>query len=329
MSPATFLMALLASAPPLSVAVESATDCPSGADVTTRLQGLLPRLEPWDRIDRAQLRDEGAALRLTLVDGRSGAVMGERLLPASASCAALADAVALVIASWKSDVHAEFGADLPAVPRAKAPAPAASLASVAHSRTETTGLGPRAPDWELLLGAGVASAGPGAAPGGAAAAGFWGSPAALFALRGIYTPPRRSTGFALAGSFETNRAFDLGGGQARWNRSAAAVGIERRRLTRWARLAVRADLSLARLALSGRGFSENFQQIGWSPGVTAALRLALANATPGLRGSAWCELGAGFWSRWQEARIDPGGPAARLPRLTLMTTFGISLGRVR
>src|SRR4051812_39512595 len=102
---------LAAPAPP-PLAVEGAPTCPAPAEVTARLQTLLPRLDPWDAIEHAQLVEDGVVLRVTLTDAK-GALVAERLLPANASCAALADAAALVIAAWKSDVHAQFAVDLP------------------------------------------------------------------------------------------------------------------------------------------------------------------------------------------------------------------------
>lgn len=313
MSPVLLSMALWASAPALSVTVEGKTTCPSPAEVTLQLEPLLPRLEPWDTIQHAQLRDDGVVVRLTLVDD-TGARLGERRLPTSASCATLAKAVALVIASWKSDVHADFAADLPPVPEPVAPGRAGARARAG------------APDLECLIGAGMGAAGPGS---GADDARSVGALAPLFLLRTIFTPPGRSLGGALFASFETDRTLNLSPGQVRWGRWAAGAGVDLRAVGRWARLAMRADVALARVALAGVGFTDDFTRTGWTPGGITAVRLVLPAGPPGLGLSAWWELGAGFWWRAEEARVEPAGITARLPRLTLMTTLGVALGHLR
>jgi hypothetical protein len=327
MSPVTFLMVLLAAPPALSVAVEGTTTCPTPAEVTTRLQTLLPRLDPWDAIEHAHLVQDGVVLRVALVDAR-GTQVAERLLPSSASCAALADAAALVIAAWKSDVHAQFAVDLPAVvaPR-PSPSPVTRTAAAAAPRTP---LGPRAPDLELLLGAGISAAGPGSQPALGAGEGVrpWGAAAAAFIARAIYMPAP-SLGGDLFASFESDRTFGLAAGQVSWQRWAAGAGLQGQLVGRWLRLTAGADLALARLTLSGSGFREDFSRTGWTPGATAQVRLALPSERPGIRPSLWWEIGAAYWWRPQEARVDPVGPTAQLPRLTLSTTIGISLGRVR
>lgn len=329
MSPVTLLMALLAApAPALPVAVEGATTCPTPAEVTTRLSALLPRLDPWDAIEHARLTEDGVVLRVTLIDAK-GAAVAERLLPASSSCAALADAAALVIAAWKSDVHAQFAVDLPAVPPARPPPPTVTRASaptaVVPARTT------RAPDLELLLGAGISAAGPGSQPTRGASEGLppWGAASAAFVARAIYKPSGGWAGGDLFAGFETDRTFALGPGQVRWRRWAAGAGMQGEMVTRWLRLAAGADLAVARMTLAGSGFLQDFSRTGWTPGAAAEIRLALPSGTAGIRPSLWWELGAAYWWRAQEARIEPAGPTAQLPGLTLSTTIGVSLGRVR
>jgi hypothetical protein len=330
MSPVTFLMVLLAAPPALSVAVEGTTTCPTPAEVTTRLQTLLPRLDPWDAIEHAHLVQDGVVLRVTLVDAK-GTQVAERLLPSSASCTALADAAALVIAAWKSDVHAQFAVDLPAVTPPHPPPPTLTRTAAAPAAPGLlTPPAARAPDLELLLGAGISAAGPGSQPAPSAGERVrpWGAAAPAFVARAIYMPAR-SLGGDLFASFESDRTFGLAAGQVSWQRWAAGAGLQGQLVSRWLRLAAGADLALARVTLSGSGFLEDFSRTGWTPGATAQVRLALPSEAPGIRPSLWWEIGAAYWWRPEEARVDPAGPTAQLPRLTLSTTIGVSLGRVR
>jgi len=99
----------------LSVQVESA-DCPAGPEVELTLARLLPPPSGIVRPNRAHVWKQDGLLQIELVNP-DGAVVGRRSLEARGSCAEMADMVAVVIASWESDVHPAFVApptELPA-----------------------------------------------------------------------------------------------------------------------------------------------------------------------------------------------------------------------
>lgn len=93
-----------------AVSVKGNTRCPSAADVGTRVAAMLPLVATARAPDVAEL-DEidrgGPNLRLTL-RRPDGALIGQRLLAREYSCAELAAAAAVIIATWESDVHPEF-----------------------------------------------------------------------------------------------------------------------------------------------------------------------------------------------------------------------------
>ncbi len=101
-----------------AVSLEGTSPCPAPADVQARLAPLLPLAPTRER--RALLRREGAELKIFLYDGAT--LLGERRLPARGPCRALADATAVILASWLSDLDAELAAPPPA-PQEDAPPP--------------------------------------------------------------------------------------------------------------------------------------------------------------------------------------------------------------
>src|SRR5450432_3457354 len=130
-------VALTLALPKPVVMVTGETRCPSRQDVAARVAALLSTEIVRQEPDLAQLQEVGSQLVVTLV-GRDGTRIGRRSLPLWYSCADLASAVGVVIATWESDVHPEFKLDAgvarPALPKAVEPGQAApaSLAPQPH-----------------------------------------------------------------------------------------------------------------------------------------------------------------------------------------------------
>ncbi len=99
-----------------TVQLEGGSSCPSPADVQVRLTPMLSQ-GPSPVARRAVLQREGAVLRVQLYEG--DALVGERQLPARGACRALADATAVILAAWLSDLDASLPP--PALPQPDAP----------------------------------------------------------------------------------------------------------------------------------------------------------------------------------------------------------------
>jgi len=101
MSPVALLVAL--SLALLPVHVES-TDCPPAADVEQALGSRLALVSADTRPDLARVWQQEGSLHVELVNP-DGVVIAERALELRGDCAEMASLVAVVIASWESDVH--------------------------------------------------------------------------------------------------------------------------------------------------------------------------------------------------------------------------------
>jgi hypothetical protein len=110
--------------------VLSPLDCPAPHMVDARVREILGATPEAALPERASVLPEGESLRVTLraADGR---VLGDRLLPVEGDCEAQAAAVAVLLATWLSDVHPEFVGNLPEAPAAEPASPAESAAPAA------------------------------------------------------------------------------------------------------------------------------------------------------------------------------------------------------
>lgn len=110
-------LALLLHAAPV---VEGSTVCPSAEEVAHRLSALVPSTPTPTRL-RLSLDEKGQHLRLALLDA-SGASTAEKALPRDADCARLAQAAAVVAASWLAAIPTVPVDIAPPVPTPEPPA---------------------------------------------------------------------------------------------------------------------------------------------------------------------------------------------------------------
>lgn len=307
---ATALVGALLVALPVTVAGRSV--CPAPAEVVARLAELLPGDAAPGRADAVWLERNESRLRVVLV-APDGSLIGERELEAAGSCSELAGATAVVITAWVTDVHPEFVAALPPLPRAPAPlpvvAPAAARAAPTAPRVVTA---PGAPPGGWDAGLALAASGAGSSIQPAAVAAF------------SWTSGR--AGIGLRASAMVSGAHDetLSGGTVRWRRWPLLVGPQ----IRFAGSALLADLhaagAAALLQIDGRGFGgEDLSHDALAFGFGWCARLTLRRRAP----SPWVEAGASFWPRPETARQDPDGQSVALPRLELYVAVGVRLGR--
>ncbi len=297
---ATLLGAVLVAA--LPVQVESAA-CPSGQEVEQALASMLPSISETVRPDLAHVFRRGNRLQIILV-GTDAVVIAERWIDDTGACAELAELIAVVIASWESDVHPEFTR-----PQAE-PIPAA--------RSEKPPAPPSPP-------------GPEAAAFYEVAAGLalsWSDSAALAGNLAMGWFPRGlGPGLYLSATVESTRTLDLApgtvSGQAIWRRWIGSAEFDWR-LPRgaWA-LDLHGGLALAWLAANGSGFAPNHSAYSFSPGGAVGARLS-RQATR--RTSVWVGLAASYWPRKQLVYGQPDMPQQEIPHYQGLASIGLCFG---
>jgi hypothetical protein len=216
-----------------AVHVESTVDCPSAAEVEARLP---PLAAPAGAPDRALVGSAGGKLTLTLLRADGSAVV-DRQLDAQGSCAELAHALALMIAVWHAQEHAE----LPR-PAALAPPPPRTLSLEARTHLLAS------------LSGGEVS------PGALLSAALW----------------RRRWGLALSVSGTTLREQPLGRGTAAWTRGALGLGPARRLVTSPVALDLSVEALLGLTLGRGSGYASNDTPTAWTVGGGASLFLSRA-----------------------------------------------------
>jgi hypothetical protein len=195
------LLASMALAPAPSISSNFA--CPDAAAVDGHLRRLFPAGVPAGftlRLETATDAAADTALRIELLDG-SSRIVSERRLAGAPSCAAAAEEVALVAATWLADLPPQepTAVALPLL----APALPASLAAVSAAQD------PRpSRSWTVGVATGIASP-----------ADLWITQA--FALETRWLSGEPSGFYLAAGAFGTwprARNFDGGSGYASWYR---------------------------------------------------------------------------------------------------------------
>jgi hypothetical protein len=274
MLPAALLAASLCAALPIRVEAES---CPSGDEIERRLGAMLSPVPESAPPNVARIRRQGEGLHVELV-GPDAAVIAERQLDSAGACADLAQMVAVVLASWESDVHPEFA-------RPPADLVPARLLETRSGRDDRQA---RASRYALAAGLGTSVADTAALSGVLAAS--WYPGGGRLGMRGL----------ALA---ETDHTLDLGLHQARWHRWVGGLALEWRLDGSMTSLDAHAGVAVALLQASGADFPENH----------SAASLAMAPVL-GSRGSLWLtsylglylEVDGFYWGRSQILQSSSG-----------------------
>jgi hypothetical protein len=265
--------------------------------VAERLRGLLPGSSDGagQLISRVDRRADGLLVRLQRPDGSP---VGERLLRGQHPCDQLADAAAVMIATWVQAGQAP-GLQAPAMAPGRLglqAAPATTAATTAWDLDAALG-----GSWSADGLVSAAQAGAGAdLPGG------------IFGLR---------LDALVTGQAET----PLGQQAARWRRSSLALSARVRRAGKWLTGELHAGPALAFLQVEGRGFdpAQTRSESDLVFGVGSGARLALfrRGLQPFLAG------GLSFWPARSLVYALPAQTAEPLPRLQLSLTLGVSYRR--
>jgi hypothetical protein len=272
----------------VAVVVEGTSACPTPAAVEQSLRPLLPE----GGRDVVRLEAQDGTLQVTLVRA-DGSNAGRRTLGGEHTCQELAEAVAVMIAAWQSDLAGE---------RALAPPPVAVVA------TPPPPVIPRPrPSWEVGAGLGGTLSGAAVAP-------------ALLLLGDVSLLGPLGAGARIG--LDGNRNAALPGGSARWRRATLAVGP---RVRYGERLAAEAHLgpALGWLHIAAQGFDAPQGHDAVVGGLEGELRLSWRQR--GLR--PWLALGAAFWPARIVVYQLPDRTEKALPRLQGAATLGLSFGR--
>ena len=283
----------------LPVQVESAT-CPSGHEVELALAALLPSVSEAIRPDVARVLRWGDRLQIELVSP-DAAPIAQRWVEATGSCIELAELIAVVIASWESDVHPAFTRPHaePTAPMAKAAAQPAPPALPAPSSPAF---------YEVAAGASLS---------------WSGSPALGGILTMGWVPRGAGPGLHLSAIVESTRTLDLSPGQATWRRWTGSAELDwRLPNASWA-LDFHGGLGFGWLDASGVGFLQNHSGTSYSLGGAAGARFS-RQVTRGA--SLWLELAATYWPRNQTLYGQPNGAPQGIPHYQGLASIGLSLG---
>jgi hypothetical protein len=259
--------------------------CPTPASVEQDLATLHASIQASHT---AELKPEGTSVELALLD-ESGAVLARRELPVDAHCDRMAHVIAVLIASWES----EIGARVPETGAAVRPGPLSTTSPLTTSTTPP--VSPSTPPPAAGVAATAAAVGPthAVSPPPSIAAqnesaptpaqlewrlglGVLGSIAEYEAAIGalffasLQTSESRFEGHVKA-FFSTPRTLGLGPGSFSWARFGGSVGASFDLSTAPFVVQLQVDAALAYLNVQAQGFRVNRTQSAADPGVAAGL----------------------------------------------------------
>ncbi|MES1185261.1 MAG: hypothetical protein ABUL60_15730 [Myxococcales bacterium] len=247
--------------------------CPAAVDVEARVRTIL-HLPPEQELSEGfivERHESGLYVELRSADA---AVIGQRTLPAEGSCDELAQAAAVVLSAWLSDVHPDFAGALPAPEPARETEPVAAPFLEPTPQPAPAAPPPKPPPppppssppppprrFELGLAAGAELA-----------------KTQVAVVSGIvvvdYAPPARGwglTGFAAAA---WPRQLPLGPGSVAWRRWPIGIGPSFRAVTGAVRWEAGAGVALGWLHFSPSNLDHASSQGGFDGGGFLHLRAA-------------------------------------------------------
>jgi hypothetical protein len=260
------------------VTVAGAETCPTIDDVERRVRAIL-HLRPEQELSERFVVERHEAALFVELRSADAALIGQRTLPLEGNCDELAEAAAVVLSAWLTDVHPDFATALPMpepepqvppelpvpVPVAEPPVPKAEAPPA--SRPAPPKPAPRFMPHgvELSLGAG---------------ADWQGRKFAASAMvSAAFAPNAGGLGAFIWAALDTSRRESLGGGSVSWRRWPIGVGPS----YRWQASRLRFDVSLgpalAWLRVRGVGFAPNYSQHAATWAGFGSVRLASRGRT--------------------------------------------------
>lgn len=209
------------------------------------------------RLDESFLVERHEAGLFVELRGVDSTVIGQRTLPSDGNCDELAQAAAVVLSAWLTDVHPDFAGALPTPDPAPAPEPVPEKSPEPEPEPEPTVSSSKPPEkppapvpvrslprhFELSLG------------GGADLSAQQLSVAGL--VSAAYLPAETGWGVSLFALMDGSRRQPLGAGAVSWSRWPVAVGPTLRVAANWMTLDFSAGPALSWVRLDGRDFDDN------------------------------------------------------------------------
>jgi hypothetical protein len=286
-----------------SVRVEGSTSCPRPDQVEAR---LAARATPGVSGARALLTDAPGGLAIELRDAQ-GRVRWRRALERTASCSALAEAAAVIIASGLEELAS--GQEPPALgpPPPDAPRPPGPHALVPPARVITPLQRRR---WDAELGASFGTA-------------ISTDQVTFGAAAELFLRPRGSGWSLHLGVRGTSLASEpLAGGQARFTRVPLGAGAAyRTALGPRALLDLGLDMLQALVIAQGKGFAPGATSFGYDPGLELGVRVAV----PVGRWLPFAGLAGAGWPRPQELHVTGSSARVTIPRLEGWLRVGMAV----
>ena len=340
------------------IAIDGSSDCPDAAAVARELRPLAVT-QPA----RIELRHEAGAL---VIEQRSpgGERLATRRLALGPSCADLAAAAAVVIASWQTslpggaDYDAGAGAaaardaaaagarvrnDAPAAPPANAHngAVAGKAAPAGPGNAAPAGPGKAAPVAPAGASSGAAAVEPGgpslalARPaaarrlavevGGAFVASFAPDFAPGAAVDALFAPGGGRWAARLGVSGSGTRDLGFAGGTAAWTRFGLELGPALRLARgRW-RLVLHAEAVAGLLYVAGHGYDRTRTALSFDPGLGGGVRGAVRLGPV----APFIGVGVVGWLRPEVVALNGAFETRSLPAVELLLNAGLSIGNFR
>jgi hypothetical protein len=286
--------------------------CPSPLQVTQHLAGLIDASDTDGQASHVDLSTREGFVSVRLL-GPEGGLLAERRLEQGAPCDELAEAVAVIVASWQAKLSPTLAAPVFEVTTPRPPAVPPSPEVVAEP--SANGASKRSLGFDVGLGILTSIVGGDATVGAK--------------LEATLFPAAIPLGLHVAVAATTNHAQSttVPGIEARWMRPTLSLGPDLRVRGRILMLDIHANAVFALLHVQGSGLAHASSETGLQFGLAGGLRGLWAWN----HGVLW--LGVDLLEFPGEDRLslgNQGGPAVQvgqLPHLELQVAAGISLGR--
>lgn len=294
-----------------TIQVEASGLCPAASEIEAKLEPLLARADVGGPVRRATIVEDRGGLTIRLAE-LDGIVVAEKRLPTrgSASCAALAETAAVVVATWDARLRSGVALAIDSPIGAPATGPDAKPSAV------------QAPPPAVVA---VATLPPYRAPERFGSTVF----AAVYLDAGALGPAAKA-GVRIGASNGLGAQVSLGAagpdhaaianGEVRWGRTALGLGPSLALGTRTWRARLAAEGTVGLLLADGVGYDETQRRLGVDVGGTlgASIGRRFGRVTPYLAAELW------GWARNHVLTVAGATEVTRPPRAQLWVGAGLA-----